>query len=189
MALYNLLDLAEPAYLLNGVLVPADDGPTEIVQADGRVFSLPAEFRRPLRYFTRLRLRSETLAPDSDSGVDADDLNAMVRAGILWHLRPGSATDIARQLSPLRLHVRAPLAAEQNRPGLIVLDLGGGAACLISDAGRVLLERTPGRELGDVVGDEIRVTAAQPAAVWRRVAADLTRLLRTGAAAATAKAL
>ncbi len=189
MALYNLFDLAEPAYLLNGVLMPADGGPAEIAQAGGGVVTLPAEFRHPLRYFSRLRLRSEALASGSGSGIDAADLDAMTRSGILWQLEPGDAAALAGQLATLRLHVRAPLAADQNRPGLIVLDLGGGAACLISEAGRVLLERTPGRELGAVVGDEIQTTGAAPAVVWRRVAGDLTRLLRTGAAAATARAL
>ena len=125
-ALFTLLDLDEPAYLLNGRLLPAEAGTVQVATGPDAVVSYPAPFRPVLRYFSRLRTRSEASLAGRGLDFDADDVAALRRAGVLWTLEPGTDSGIIDQLSRIRVHLIGPPAPEQNRPGFVVLQADDG---------------------------------------------------------------
>lgn len=182
MAVHNLLDLDEPAYILNGILLPTDGATdvVEVVEGDGRKYGWPTELRTPLTYFSRLRTRSQALSDGPAYGFDADDLDALVEHGLLWRLLPGRGPE---QIGPGVVYVRAPLAENQNRPGFVVLDLGDGWVTQLSEPGAALLAAASGHELGPVVADAARRAGVDPEPVWWALGVDLAKLLGSGAGA------
>lgn len=185
MAVHNLLDLDEPAYILNGILLPAGSGSAalvEVVEGDGRTYGWPAELRAPLAYFTRLRTRSRALADGPANDFDDDDLDALVEHGLLWRLLPGRGSE---EIGRAVVHMRAPLAKNQDMPGFVLLDVGDGWVTPLSQPGAALLVAAAGRELGPVVADAAQQAGAALESVWWALGVDLAKLLGSGAGAVT----
>lgn len=189
-ALFTLFELDEPAYMLNGRLVPAEAGAeVQVVTGPDTVSSYPPLFRPALEYFTRLRTRSEALEAggdaDRDLDFDAGDLAALRYAGLLWTLMPGEAATIIQQLGEISLQVVAPLAQDQNRPGYVVLQAEPGYVAPIDTAPYGLLREFEGNLLGPSVEQIARAAEVPARAVWHGLVPDVTLLLRTGTAAIT----
>lgn len=187
-ALFTLFELDEPAYMLNGRLVPAAAGAeVQVITGPDTVSSYPPLFRPALEYFTRLRTRSEALEAggDPDLDFDAGDLAALRDAGLLWTLMPGDGTAIIEQLGEICLQVVAPLAKDQNRPGYVVLQAEPGYVAPINTASYGLLGELEGYLLGPSVEQVARAAEVPARAVWHGLVPDLTLLLRTGTAAIT----
>lgn len=188
MTVYNLLDLAEPVYQLNGALVPGETGPVHVAVGVQAVAEYPAEFRPVLAYFTRLRTRSQALAAASGVGFDADDLAAMVTAGVLWSAAPSPTGGQIENLGRLGVHPVAPPSAQQDYPGYVALTTPEGAEPLVSTLGAALLTEAAGGALGPVVARAVAERSLDLDATWRRLAADLAALFRSGAAVLTVEA-
>ncbi|MFT3970026.1 MAG: hypothetical protein QM695_07045 [Micropruina sp.] len=177
MTIYNILDLEEPAYILNGVLVPAADGSLQLADQAGRANVYPTEFRALFEYFTRLRTQSEALDARSRVGFDADDLAALVQHGLLWRLTPGA---VAAQIRAARFLLRAAVAERQDWPGFVLFKVDADTITPVSEAGAALFKEAAGQPLGPTI-TRVAATAGIPEQqVMRTVAADLTRLLSTG---------
>lgn len=187
--IYNLFDLDEPAYMLNGRLPSADEGPIRVYGIlSNRSWELPEEFRPVLSYFTRLRTASEVEEVATELGIDDDDLAALVESHLLWKIGPQPFLTQLSVLAGLKILDVAPRAPVQNRPGMVVIalpDTTDWVTVVDEFSAAVLAEAT--RPPAITLGLALRRTAAERQMrdhehCWRRVSAALANLLRTGTA-------
>lgn len=186
--IYNLFDLDEPAYMLNGRLSPADNGPIQVFDSRNRSWELPDELRPVLRYFTRLRTASEVEDAASELGIDDDDVAALVEHHLLLQIGPQSFLTQVSVLAGLKILEVAPRAPIQNRPGMVVIalpDITDWVTVIDEFSASVLAEAT--RPPVVTLGLALRRTAAEQQVrdhehCWRRISVDLANLLRTGTA-------